>query len=123
MDNQVYLRSFLDSDLSSIVMCDTSYMVIYMNDCAAKYYEKYGGRNLVGKSLLSIHNPECVFKITEVAHWFSMSKDNNIVRTFYNEKTDSDLYMIAIRDELGNLIGFSEKQEKRNKSDISFYQF
>ena len=123
MDNQVYLKSFLDADLSPIIMCDINYNVVYMNDLAAKCYESYGGKELVGKSLLSIHNAECLFKITEVAHWFSMSKDNNVVRTFYNEKTDSDLYMIAIRDEVGNLIGFSEKQEKRNKSDISFYQF
>lgn len=117
------LKNFLDADLSPIVMCDMNYTVAYMNDSAAKCYNSYGGYDLVGKSLLSIHNAECVFKITEVAHWFSMSSKNNIVRTFYNEKTDSDIYMIAIRDELGNLIGFSEKQEKRNKDDISFYQF
>ncbi|MCR5231550.1 MAG: hypothetical protein K6B64_02785 [Acholeplasmatales bacterium] len=122
MDIQL-LKSFLDADLSPIVMCDTNYVVAYMNDSAAKYYNKVGGYDLVGKSLLSIHNAECIFKITEVAHWFSMSKENNIVRTFYNEKTDSDLYMIAIRNEKGELIGFSEKQEKRNKDDISFYQF
>lgn len=122
MDIQL-LKSFLDADLSPIVMCDTNYVVAYMNDSAAKYYNKVGGYDLVGKSLLSIHNAECIFKITEVTHWFSMSKENNIVRTFYNEKTDSDLYMIAIRNEKGELIGFSEKQEKRNKDDISFYQF
>ena len=123
MENRVFLESFVDNDLASIVMCDLNFTVVYMNKAAKEEYKSYGGESLVGASLLSVHNPECMFKITEVVHWFSMDKGNNIIRTFYNEKKNSDLFMQAIRDKDGELIGFTERQERRNKDNISFYQF
>lgn len=123
MDRNIFLASFVDNDLSSVVICDLNFNVVYMNKVAKETYKNRGGDKLIGQSLLSIHNPDCMFKITEVVHWFSTNRENNIVRTFYNEKENSDFYMLAIRDENGDLIGFSEKQEKRNKEDISFFQF
>ena len=120
---EALLKRYLDEDLSSIVVCDLDYKITYMNENAVKDYQSYGGSNLIGKSLVSIHNPECLFKITEISHWFSTSKKNNIIRAFYNEQKNCDLYMIAIRDEQDNLIGFCEKQEYRNKENIAFFEF
>ena len=55
--NEVY-KSVLEADTSAIVICDLDHKIIYMNPVAVKRYEKWGGANLLGKSLLNCHNEE-----------------------------------------------------------------
>lgn len=40
----------------AVTVCDLNATIIYMNDRACKVFEKYGGRELVGKSLFTCHN-------------------------------------------------------------------
>ena len=40
--------------------------------------------------------------------WFKKSKDNNIVYTSRNDRENKDVYMVALRDENGELIGYYE---------------
>lgn len=40
----------------AVTVCDLDATIIYMNDRACKVFEKYGGRELVGKSLFKCHN-------------------------------------------------------------------
>lgn len=42
----------------AITVCDTEGIVLYMNDKAAKTFEKWGGKELIGKSLMNCHNPK-----------------------------------------------------------------
>ena len=75
----------------------------------------------MGKSLLDCHSPAANEKIKQVVDWFSKSQDNNRVYTFYNEKENKDVYMIALRDDNGTLIGYYEKHEYRNRETMEFY--
>lgn len=60
--------------------------------------------------------------IGKILDWFKADKVNNRVHTFFNEKQNKDVYMIALRDEQGELIGYYEKHEYRNCDMSPFYQ-
>ena len=121
MDLSAYFKSIIDMDTAAVVVCDLKHDIIYMNPAAAERYKKHGGYELVGKSLLDCHTPAANEKIKQVVDWFSKSPDNNRVYTFYNEKENKDVYMIALRDDRGTLIGYYEKHEYRNRETMEFY--
>ena len=103
------------------MICNLEHEIIYMNPTAIERYAKRGGAALVGKSLMDCHNPESVEKIRKVVTWFAQSRENNIVYTYYNEKENKDVYMVALRDEDGTLIGYYEKHEYRNRETAKMY--
>lgn len=115
-----FYKSIVDQDRSAVVICDLEHTIIYMNPAAVKNYEKYGGDELVGRSLLECHNRVSVEKIRQVVDWFMADENHNIVYTFHNEKQNKDVYMVALRDE-GKLIGYYEKHEYRNRESMSLY--
>ena len=115
MDISVFLKSVIDTDSAPVVICDLEHIIVYMNPSAVSHYEKWGGDKLMGKSLLDCHNSVSVEKINRVVDWFKMDKNNNRIFTFHNKKENKDVYMIALRDEKGDLIGYYEKHEYRNK--------
>lgn len=41
----------------AVTICDRNATIIYMNQKAQKTFEKWGGDNLLGKSLFDCHNP------------------------------------------------------------------
>lgn len=51
---------------SAITVCDRGGKIIEMNDKSAKTFEKDGGRNLVGKSVLECHPESARSKIKEL---------------------------------------------------------
>ena len=55
--------------------------------------------------------------------WFKSNRSNNRVHTYYNEKVNKDVYMIALRDDAGDLIGYYEKHEYRDRDRQPFYHF
>lgn len=101
-------------DAMPVVICDINNTIIYMNPSAVKRYEKKGGASLVGGSIFSCHNEESNSIIKAVVSWFSENSENNRVFTFHNPKENKDVYMIALRDDGGNLIGYYEKHECRS---------
>ncbi|MGN0630067.1 MAG: PAS domain-containing protein [Ruminococcus sp.] len=108
-----FFKSIIDTDIMPVVICDVNHTIIYMNPAAAENYSKRGGYALIGKSLLDCHNEESNNMIKRVAEWFKKDKCNNRVFTFHNPKQNKDVYMIALRDEKGELIGYYEKHESR----------
>ena len=72
---------------------------------------------------MDCHNGESKEKIEKVLAWFLESKDNNIIYTYNNEKDNKDVYMVALRDNDGTLIGYYEKHEFRNKETAGLYTF
>ena len=121
MELSVFFKSVIDMDTAAVVICNLEHDIVYMNPAAAERYKKHGGYELMGKSLLNCHNPASNEKIKQVVDWFSKSTDNNKVYTFYNAKENKDVYMIALRDDSGTLIGYYEKHEYRNRETIKFY--
>lgn len=110
-----YFKSIIDNDKNAVVICDQNHRIIYMNPAAVKRYEKRGGAALIGENLLNCHNSRSINLIEKTLMWFRENKENNIVYTFYNEKENKDVYMVALRDESGKLIGYYEKHEIRNR--------
>ena len=84
-------------------------------------YGKYGGAALLGKSLLACHNPHSVEAIRKVVEWFAADASHNIVYTYHNAKHDRDVYMVALRDEDGTLIGYYEKHDSRKAETMKQY--
>ena len=121
MELSVFFKSIIDTDTAAVVVCNLEHDIVYMNPAAAERYKKHGGYELMGKSLLDCHTPVANEKIKQVVDWFSKSPDNNRVYTFYNEKENKDVYMIALRDDSGTLIGYYEKHEYRNRETMEFY--
>lgn len=103
-------KSIIDQDTAPIVVCDTESVIVYMNPSAIKRYH----RDLTGSNLKNCHNAKSNEMIDKVLEWFYKSKDNNIIFTYHNEKENKDVYMVALRDEDGSLIGYYEKQECKN---------
>lgn len=121
MDNNLLFKSVLEQDRAPIVLCSLSHEIVYMNSAAVKNYEKWGGEKLLGKSLLDCHNEKSREMINRVVEWFKKDKNNNLVYTFKNVKLNKDVYMVALRDGAGELIGYYEKHEFRTDETMKKY--
>lgn len=117
-----FFKSVIDSDIAPIVICDTNHTIIYMNPTAVERYAKRGGAKLIGCSLLDCHNAESNKKIKSVLEWFGKSAGNNRIFTFHNPKENKDVYMTALRNDSGELIGYYEKHEYRSPENVSPYE-
>lgn len=123
MELAAYFKSIIDEDKCPVVICDLNHTIIYMNPSACERYEKHGGSNLMGRNLLDCHNSKSNEMIVKIVEWFKADKSNNRVYTYRNDKENKDVYMIALRDECGELIGYYEKHEYRNPEMARLYDF
>ena len=123
MELAKYFKSIIDTDPCAVVICNLAHKIVYMNPAAIVRYEKRGGQALVGQSLLDCHNPQSVEKIKKVILWFEESTEHNKIYTFYNEKENKDVYMIALRDEDKTLIGYYERHLYRDREIAKKYDF
>lgn len=118
-----YFQSIIDQNQCAVVICNLQHQIIYMNPAAVERYKNQGGAALLGKSLMPCHNADSQKRIETVIAWFQESREHNIVYTFYNEKENKDVYMVALRSQDGALIGYYEKHEYRNRENGKFYDF
>lgn len=123
MELTPFFKSIIDEDKAAVVICDTEHKIIYMNPAACENYSKWGGEALVGKNLLDCHNSRSQEMIRKVIEWFAADQTHNRMYTFHDEKKNKDVYMIALRDEQGKLIGYYEKHEYRNRETMELYRF
>ena len=119
--NEIY-KSVLEADRAAVVICDLEHIIIYMNPTAIRRYDKWGGEALLGKSLLACHNEKSREMIEKVVGWFRADAAHNLVYTSHNEKENKDVYMVALRDDAGELIGYYEKHEYRNPETMKMYE-
>ncbi len=118
-----FFESVLEQDRCAVVLCDLEHTIIYMNHAAGERYAKWGGMALLGKSLLDCHTPQANEMIKKVVAWFQESREHNVIYTFRNEKENKDVYMVALRDNGGTLIGYYEKHEYRDRETMKLYDF
>ena len=112
------LKSVLDQDTAPVVVCDIDDTIVYMNPCAIRRYHK----DLTGCSIKDCHPPKANEMIDKVITWFKDGMDNNIMYTYRNDEENKDVYMVALRDDNGTLIGYYEKHEYRNRETVGLYQ-
>ena len=120
MEYSSFYKSVLDQDRCAVVLCNLQHEIVYMNEAAAVNYAKWGGKELLGKSLLNCHNVHSNEMINQVVDWFAVAEDHNIVFTHHNPKQNKDVYMVALREN-GKLIGYYEKHEFRNLETMQLY--
>lgn len=118
MNINSFFKSVIDSDTAPVVICNLEHTVIYMNPASVARYHT----DITGKSIKFCHNADSNAKIDRVIAWFKESTDNNIVYTSRNDKENKDVYMVALRDENGTLIGYYEKHEYRNQETAELYK-
>lgn len=116
-----FFKSIIEQETSPVVICNTEHEIIYMNPAAALAEARHGGYALVGECIFDCHSDESVSRIVEVFNWFMEDRANNIVHTFYNEEKNKDVYMVALRDGAGELIGYYEKHLFRDRDETGFY--
>ena len=121
MNLNPYFKSVLDQDRASIVLCGLDHTILYMNPAAIRSYAKHGGATLVGRSLANCHNAHSNERIQTVVDWFAASPEHNLIYTYHNEKQNKDVYMVALRDADGTLIGYYEKHEYRSPETMKLY--
>lgn len=112
-------KSILEQDTAPIVVCDMDNIIVYMNSSAIERYHN----DLTGSNLKDCHNAKSNEMIEKVLAWFKESKGNNIIYTYHNEKENKDVYMVALRDDDGTLIGYYEKHEYRSRETDTLYNF
>lgn len=117
MELGAFFKSVIDQDRAAVVICDLCHTIIYMNPSAVKRYKK----DLTGKRLLDCHGAVSRDRIEQVVEWFKADAAHNIVYTFRNEKENKDVYMVALRDGDGALIGYYEKHEYRTNESMKLY--
>ena len=113
-----FFRSILDQDRAPVVVCDLDSTVIYMNPAAVARYR----RDLTGRSIKDCHPAAANERIDLVLAWFAQSGENNVVYTYRNDEENKDVYMVALRDAEGALIGYYEKHEYRNRETSELYR-
>lgn len=110
-----FFKAVVDADDAPIVICDVNHIIAYMNPTAVKRYEKHGGEKLIGQSIFDCHNAHSKEIILSVFDRFCNNPDLNKVYTYTKNwgGEDSDVYIVALRNDTGNLIGYYEKHESR----------
>ena len=122
MELTPFFRSVLEQDRAPVLLCDLQHTILYLNPAAAKRYAAAGGQNLVGQSLMRCHPPQAQAIIERVLNWFRASPEHNLVYEFRNDEENKDVYMVALRDGDGTLIGYYEKHEYRDRETMPLYE-
>ncbi len=58
--------NWADEFNASITVCDTSGIIVYMNQYSIQQFKKYGGENLLGSSLFDCHSEQSGIKLREM---------------------------------------------------------
>ena len=109
--NKTFYKTLLNSVKDPILVADTYHIVIYMNNAAARHYEE--GDRLMGSNLLFCHNEESQKIMVDILAEMKDGLEEKLI-------TDSEkhrIFMRAMRDENGELIGYFERYELPTKND------
>lgn len=102
--NELY-GLFLDSLKDAFVFADNDHIIKYMNSAALKRYKE--GEALLGRSIFSCHNEVSQKLIIDIHGKMKAGLEEEII-------TDNErhrIYMRAVRDRNGNLLGYYERFE------------
>lgn len=99
------LSLLLDSWNKPVVFVDTDHVIRYMNRPARRTYAKWG--DVIGKSIFHCHNELSRKKIQESYRNLESGKKEALI----TDSTKHRVYMRAVRDEDGTLVGYYERYE------------
>lgn len=106
-------RAILDGLPEQMVFVDTAHIIRYMNGKAAEQYEKRGGYGLIGQSVMDCHNENSCRIIREV---FARMRDEGVDEEKIYERPGKVVYMRAVRDKNGEMLGYYEWYQAADKA-------
>ena len=119
MEQLELLNLIFDSWNEEVVFVDTSHIIQYINAPAVKKYARWG--DILGKSIFDCHNADSGKMIREMFERFQNGENDILFAS--NEK--HRVYMRAVRDKQGKLIGYYERFEpptvKQSKEKTDFH--
>lgn len=101
-----YFKALLDRSEKPIVICDLDYRILYLNNKASEEYRFVKKGAHTGSSIRATMSEEIISKIDISVEWFKEDKNNNKVFCYHDKNDNSDIYIKALRDSEGELIGF-----------------
>lgn len=107
--NKSFLINLLNSIKDPILFADTNNIVQYMNKAGVEYYEE--GETLLQSNLLKCHNDESQKMMIEILAEMETGLEEKMITD--NEKYR--IFMRAVRDGKGNLLGYFERYEPPQK--------
>jgi PAS domain-containing protein len=107
MLDAAFLAAVLDSLKDPVLVADASHVTRYMNRAALAHYEQ--GAGLIGRSLLDCHNEQSQQMIREIWEAMQLGLEEQLITN--GEK--ARIYMRAVRDANGALLGYYERYEPR----------
>ena len=105
MVDQQFMAAFLDSLKNPFLFADTEHITRYMNKAAIAHYD--GGEALLGRSLMECHNEtsqQIMIDILAAMH-------NGLEEQLITDNEKYRIYMRAVRDADGRLLGYYERYE------------
>lgn len=116
------LKSYADTEEFPLVICDMNYKIRYINYEALKRYERYGGEEMIGRSLNVFMDEEAQSKVDMVIEWFKEDTAHNRILAVRDKRDNTDIYMCALRNTKGELIGFCSRHRSRKKDENTPYK-
>jgi len=101
------LVQILDSLIDPVLVADTEHVAVYMNKAAVSHYT--GGEALMGTSLLDCHNEHSQKVMIEVLAALLAGEEERLI----SEDKKERIYMRAVRDEAGEVVGYYERYEAK----------
>lgn len=105
MINEKTLLHFLNSMKNPFMFVDNDHIIRFMNKAA---HEHYGdGNKLIGSSIFDCHNDESNKMMKEIYGKMQNGLDEELI----TDNKKYRIYMRAIRDDKGELLGYYERYE------------
>jgi len=101
------LRAILDGLHEVITFVGPDHVIRYMNQLAVEHFAEDGGAELVSRSIFDCHNERSGQIIRQVWARFQEGEDEALI----SENEKRRIYMQAVRDSDGTLLGYYERYE------------
>ena len=102
------MHALLDSIQEPIVFVDNDHVIQYLNPAAMRKHEAAGYGGLLCKSVMDCHSPESQEKIRRI---YAQLKDGSNEVLEKVNKRGQKVFVRAVRDEDGKLLGYYERYE------------
>ena len=112
ISDTVWMTAALNSLKDPFLFVDTHHIIRYMNRAAQSHYRE--GHNLIGRSLLDCHNEASCRVILEI---FKIFQESTEEERLISENQKGCIYMRAVRDERGRLLGYYERYEWSSRKE------
>ena len=101
-----FFHNLLDSFKAPVLVADTEHVIRYLNRAAKQTFDD--GDKLIGRSLFDCHKGQSVIRIKEIVQ---RMKSEGLQELLIGDSEKQRIYMRAVRNPAGELIGYYERYE------------